>query len=185
MNSNDLSKVVFIVDGLNLFHSIINTLGVQNSLINIEKLCETIILPNEKIESIEYFTSYFKGDTQMAVIQRKFVELNKKSKIINLNLGLFRPRTLRCKFCNNEINYFKEKYTDVNIAVSILEKMNDSFLKKIYLLSADKDFAPLIKKLNYENKIPRIVKISPVGRFNSVDSTNIHITKKQMLKCHF
>ena len=185
MNSNDLSKVVFIVDGLNLFHSIINTLGVQNCLIDIEKLCKTIILATEKIESVEYFTSYFKGNSQTAIMQRKFIAVNKKSKIINLNLGLLRPRSLRCNFCNNQIHYFKEKYTDVNIAVSLLEKIQDSNLKKIYFLSADKDFAPLIKKMNYQFQSPKIVKISPVGRFNSLDSPNIHLTRKQLIKCQF
>lgn len=185
MNSNDLTKVVFIVDGLNLFHSIINTLGVQNSLIDLEKLCKTIILANEEIESIEYFTSYFKGDSHIAVMQRKFITINKKSNIIKLKLGLLRPRNLRCNFCNNEIHYFKEKYTDVNIAVSLLEKIQDSKLAKIYFLSADKDFAPLIRRINYNYQTPKIIKISPVGRFNSADSTNIHLTRKQLKKCKF
>ena len=73
MKSNEIIKVVFIVDGLNLFHSVVNTLGLHNSLIDIEKLCKTIILKNEEIKSIDYFTSYFKGDSHTAILQRKLI----------------------------------------------------------------------------------------------------------------
>ena len=185
MKSNEIIKVVFIVDGLNLFHSVVNTLGLQNSLIDIEKLCKTIILKNEEIKSIDYFTSYFKEDSHTAILQRKLIRKNSNSKIINLNFGLLRPRSIICKYCFNEIKYFKEKYTDVNIAVKLMEKFNEPNLKKIYFISADTDFAPLIQKLSNQLNVPKIVRVSPIGRFNSSDSTYIHLKKNQLLKSRF
>jgi uncharacterized LabA/DUF88 family protein len=113
------------------------------------------------------------------------IRKNSNSKIINLNFGLLRPRSIICKYCFNEIKYFKEKYTDVNIAVKLLEKFNDPNLKKIYFISADTDFAPLIQKLSNQLNVPKIVRVSPIGRFNSSDSTYIHLKKNQLLKSRF
>jgi len=183
MKATNNKEVVFIIDGLNLFHSVIHTLDLQKTLINLEKLCNQVIKENEVIIKIELFGSTYKGNNPTAIYQRRFFNLNKKLNLVSINLGILRERKIVCKKCLNSIFYYQEKHTDVNIGIRLFELYQENLHNKIYFLSADDDFTPLIRKiLNLNSSSNRFIRVLPPGRFSKSFYPSIFLNKSHILK---
>ncbi|MFM8212957.1 MAG: NYN domain-containing protein [Actinomycetes bacterium] len=185
MIATSKKEVVFIIDGLNLFHSIIHTLDLQKTIINLEKLCNQVIKENEVIKCIELFGSIYKGNNPTAIYQRRFFNLNKKLNLVSINLGILRQRKINCKKCLSTIIYYQEKHTDVNIGIRLFETYQEKKNGKIYFISADDDFTPLIKKILHYDKSSKIVRVLPPGRFSKSFQPSIFLKKTHILKSSF
>ena len=118
-------KVVLLVDGMNIFHSIKQNVGIQYLDLDILKLSKKLIKENEDISQIELFAALFVGESKIAKIQREFIYKNSLTQLINVHLGIYRERTIDCKICGNKLVYHQEKYTDINIAMAILKYSTD------------------------------------------------------------
>jgi uncharacterized LabA/DUF88 family protein len=178
-------KVVLLVDGMNIFHSIKQNVGNQYLDLDILKLSKKLIKENEDISQIELFAALFVGESKIAQIQRKFIYKNSLTQLINLHLGIYRERTIDCKICGNKLVYYQEKYTDINIALAILKYSTDQSIKKIYLLSADDDFKPAINAFMSVAQNKQIVKVSPPGRYNPSGGRFINLNKSIIKNSQF
>jgi hypothetical protein len=178
-------KAIFIVDGLNLFHSICNTLELKDTAINLEKLCKQIIKEAEYVNTIELFGTNYKGNNSLAIQQRKFFHLNSRLRKVTLHPGIFRKRKLVCHKCKNTIFYYQEKHTDINIGFKLIETNQVFNNSKIYFISADDDFTPLLKKTSLNKNGNQIIRVLPPGRFSTNFYPIIHLNKAQLLKSRF
>jgi uncharacterized LabA/DUF88 family protein len=178
-------KVVLLVDGMNIFHSIKQNVGNQYLDLNILKLSKKLIKENEEISQIELFAALFVGESKIAQIQRKFIYKNSLTQLINVHLGIYRERTIDCKICGNKLVYYQEKYTDINIALAILKYSTDQSIKKIYLLSADDDFKPAINAFMSVAQNKQIVKVIPPGRYNPSGGRFINLNKSIIKNSQF
>ena len=185
MKATSNKEVVFIIDGLNLFHSIIHTLDLQKTIINLEKLCNQVIKENEVVKKIELFGSTYKGNNPTAIYQRRFFNRNKKLNLVTINLGILRERKIMCKKCFNSIFYYQEKHTDVNIGIRLYESYQENKYHKIYFISADDDFTPLIKKILNSNISKRIIRVLPPGSFSKSFQPSIYLNRSHILKSIF
>ena len=185
MESNSRKKVVFIVDGLNLYHAVKNRYGDNFLSINLAKLTNLLIKKDEEIEEIDLCTSYFFGDSENAKRQRNFISKNKLLNDLKVFTGEYKLRVIKCEKCGNSVKKYSEKYTDVNIALRIVKFFENNEISKVYLLSADADFLPVVNKFNLSHPSKKIVVVIPPGRYSSSFKSKIHITKSHISKSLF
>ena len=75
-----------------------------------------------------------------------------KASGVKVVLGEFKEKYIfPCKDCqqkrpNEKILKHEEKHTDVNVAITLLEKAMTNSFDKVYLLSEDNDYVPVVKR---------------------------------------
>ena len=155
-------KVNVIIDGMNVFHAVKDKFGINLLNIDLNKLVKHISRKDENILSIKFFVSPFVGSTNVAQIQREFIERNSKLSNVHLKLGVFRKRLINCQKCANQVVHYQEKHTDINIALEISRSAIDISIDKIYLsLNGNKVAASgnfLVHAQDYGIEIPSLVK---------------------------
>ena len=119
-----------------------------------------------------------------AVILPKDYE-NKLLNDLKVFTGEYKLRVIKCEKCGNSVKKYSEKYTDVNIALRIVKFFENNEISKVYLLSADADFLPVVNKFNLSHPSKKIVVVIPPGRYSSSFKSKIHITKSHISKSLF
>jgi uncharacterized LabA/DUF88 family protein len=185
LKSIAVKKVNFIIDGMNIFHAVKEKFGINFLNIDLNKLVRQISLKDENILSIKFFVSPFVGNTNLAQIQREFIERNSKLSYVDLNLGVFRKRNIKCQKCTNQVVHYQEKHTDINIALEISRSAIDRSIDKIYLITADDDFKPAIASFNQIAPNKKFVRVLPPGRFSASNESFIHLNKSIIKKSQF
>jgi uncharacterized LabA/DUF88 family protein len=185
LKSIAVKKVNFIIDGMNIFHAVKEKFGINFLNIDLNKLVRQISLNDENILSIKFFVSPFVGNTNLAQIQRDFIERNSKLSHVDLKLGVFRKRIIKCQKCTNQVVHYQEKHTDINIALEISRSAIDRSIDKIYLITADDDFKPAIASFNQIAPNKKFVRVLPPGRFSASSESYIHLNKSIIKKSQF
>jgi uncharacterized LabA/DUF88 family protein len=185
LKSIAVKKVNFIIDGMNIFHAVKEKFGINFLNIDLNKLVRQISLNDENILSIKFFVSPFVGNTNLAQIQREFIERNSKLSYVDLKLGVFRKRNIKCQKCTNQVVHYQEKHTDINIALEISRSAIDKSIDKIYLITADDDFKPAIASFNQIAPNKKFVRVLPPGRFSASSESYIHLNKSIIKKSQF
>jgi uncharacterized LabA/DUF88 family protein len=185
LKSIAVKKVNFIIDGMNIFHAVKEKFGINFLNIDLNKLVRQISLNDENILSIKFFVSPFVGNTNLAQIQRDFIERNSKLSYVDLKLGVFRKRIIKCQKCTNQVVHYQEKHTDINIALEISRSAIDRSIDKIYLITADDDFKPAIASFNQIAPNKKFVRVLPPGRFSASSESYIHLNKSIIKKSQF
>jgi|GEM_PF-953639 len=180
-----VKKVNFIIDGMNVFHAVKDKFGINLLNIDLNKLVKHISRKDENILSIKFFVSPFVGSTNIAQIQREFIERNSKLSNVHLKLGVFRKRLINCQKCANRVVHYQEKHTDINIALEISRSAIDTSIDKIYLITADDDFKPAIASFNQIAPNKKFVRVLPPGRFSDSSEGLIHLNKSIIKKSQF
>lgn len=78
--------------------------------------------------------------------------------------GRFQKSQATCKSCGFRADVYKEKETDVSIAVRICETALDSDVQQLILFSADSDLAPALEFAHRQNPNLHIT-IAQTGKF--------------------
>jgi uncharacterized LabA/DUF88 family protein len=181
-------RVAFFVDGFNLYHAI-NALRVEHyKWLDLTTLANTFIDPNKMIlESVHYFTSEPTHIRDRTVLARHRAYTNAlQSKGVRVILGSFKKAEERCQVvtCTHSERQFtrnREKHTDVNIAIHMLQGAYENEFDIAYLISADSDLVPVVRMLTNAplNKTIRVV--APPGTMHSKELGSI--VGKKNLKC--
>ena len=82
------------------------------------------------------------------------------------------------KKCVVEAYFSIEKY-------GLASFFENNEISKVYLLSADADFLPVVNKFNLSHPSKKIVVVIPPGRYSSSFKSKIHITKSHISKSLF
>lgn len=160
-------QVLVLIDGYNLYHGIDDLEQDHLKWVNIEKLTNVYIDENvHTVIGIKYFTSYATWRQEEYKRHRKYVRALSTTKV-EIILGRFKKKNIKCKICEKEFSKHEEKETDVNIAVHMIDAAHSDEVDYIILISGDTDLSPAIKfiKGNYPEKIIKI--IAPPRRANS------------------
>jgi len=165
-------RVIFFIDGFNLYHSIKDLKKNYLKWLDLRKLCSEFAPdPYFSIVKIYYFSAFAKWRKNAYKRHREFVKAL-ESVDVGIVLGNFKEKHWKCCHCKRDQLRHEEKETDVNIAVYLLaEAFNDNFDRAI-IVSADSDLAPAIKKVKelFPQKEIRI--LTPVGRKHSMALVN-------------
>lgn len=179
MNKN---RILVLIDGFNYYHKLKEYQAGYNKCVkwlNYRSLIETWLSEEDDKDSLEiyYFSAIATWRGAESVIRHKtYIEALKTSGIIPI-LGEFKKKkTHRCKEeekCSNctckpdrkKLIRHEEKNSDVNLAITLIEKAINKEFDKCFILSADNDFASAITRARQLNKnIKIIIQPPPLSR---------------------
>ena len=170
-----MTKVIFLIDGFNLYHSILDIRyhhkGLLLKWLNIHSFCSSflhIIGTGTRLEQIYYFSAYAYHLQDPGVIQRHmdYIECLKSTGIEPI-LGRFKEKTINCPRCNNTFMKHEEKETDVAIGTKLLEVLVNKQCETVVLMIGDTDIVPAIKIANSLFPSNTVLFAFPFGRKNN------------------
>jgi len=161
------TRVVFYIDGFNLYFGLRDKGWKRYYWLNILQLCNNLLLSNQSLVVVKYFTARVNYPTDKARRQSIYLDaLKTLEPYLQIIEGKYLTNIHRCNVCGCEYLDSKEKMTDINIAVEMIsDSISDAFDTAI-LISADGDLVPVIKLVKKLNKNKRIIVGFPPDRFS-------------------
>jgi len=146
-----MNRVTFLIDGFNLYHSIIDLDHFRNlhvKWLDIRSLCSSflpLISKDATLATIYYFSAfaYHLNDPNIIKRHQDYIECLKSIGII-AEMGRFKPKDVTCPLRGKFIKH-EEKETDIAIAARLFEVMFDNKCDTIVLLTGDTDLIPAVK----------------------------------------
>ncbi|MFA7421656.1 MAG: NYN domain-containing protein [Melioribacteraceae bacterium] len=167
MSSTDLVKlqrVIVYIDGFNLYFGLKEKGWKKYYWLNIYELAKNILIKDQNLVEVKYFTSRISIPPEKAKRQGTFIEALETLPNVKIYYGKYQTNSSTCKKCGNTTMIPSEKMTDVNIAVELLSDAYENKYDSAILISADSD---LIAPVNTVHKLfveKRIVVAFPPAR---------------------
>lgn len=161
-----MAKIVVLVDGFNLYHSIEEKIkddpGFKHlKWLNIDKLMKTYY--PKGIEKILYFTSLTPWDADKVARHKVFIKAL-ESTGVEMVYGKFKDRDRTCPKCGARYKSREEKQTDVSIALTLFRLAYEKKFDEAILITGDSDQLPTIKQVHQYFPGFRIGMMFPMGR---------------------
>ena len=154
------------IDGLNLHHGCLKGTPYEYRL-NLKKFCQQLLQPRNRITQINYFTSRPIGNEMEQDELRKYdhyIEALKKIPEVNIVTGIHKWRIKIGYLAKNRtkkaaIIVPEEKYSDVNLAVHLVDDACQNKYACAVVISNDADMLGAMKILRerYPNKLLGLV----------------------------
>ena len=167
-----MSRVVFFIDGFNLYHAVKALRMNHLKWMDLRSLCLKFApSPQYSIEEIFYFSAHATWLPPAFKRHKVYIEALKSTGVKPV-LGKFKEKDRGCRNCGSTWKAHEEKETDVNIAVQVLDQAYQDTFDRAVIISADSDFSPAIRlaSTRFPHKEFRI--LTPVGRKHSWDLVN-------------
>jgi uncharacterized LabA/DUF88 family protein len=170
-----MKRVDFLIDGFNLYHSIIDIArynrGLRVKWLDIRSLCISflhLIDQDARLKKIYYFSAYAHHLNNPDVIKRHkaYIECLESTNIIP-EMGRFKYKEISCPYCHKQIPRYEEKETDVAIGIKICEVLFNDECDIIAIVTGDTDLAPAIRHTQIYYPEKKIIFIFPFARKNS------------------
>ena len=176
------NKILALVDGYNYYHKLKEYQDKYNTCVkwlDYRSLVESWLTDEDDKDDVEiiYFSAIATWRGSESVLRHKTYLDALNSKNIKTILGEFKEKkTNRCKpneHCVNctctpdkkKLIRHEEKNSDVNLAITLVEKSLKNEFDKCFILSADNDFATAITKARELNpKVKIIIQPPPLSR---------------------
>lgn len=171
-NVKEKKKVTVYIDGFNFYYGIKRAAKVNNRWnnaywINIVKLCEGFLSPDEILKKVIYFTATPLNPNKSA---RQSAWLN-ANKILNKDRfeivrGKYLEKQITCPNCNFSISRPEEKKTDVNISVRMIRDCVQNVTDAVFLISADTDLLPPLELIKNDLSHIKIKILFPPSNYS-------------------
>ena len=143
--SNGLIRVITYIDGYNLYHGICDKGWRRYLWLDIYAFSNSLLQFNQELIEVKYFTADITHNPPKQVRQSTYLDALSTLNFVKIIKGKFLEVPFECHLCNKKDFVYKEKMTDVNIAIEmLLDAQGDSFDTAI-LVSADTDLVPIVK----------------------------------------
>jgi len=150
-----MSRVTFLVDGLNVYHSLRDATaalgGKSTKWLDLSSILASYLnsLGKEaRLEEIWYFTSYAfhrsARDPDVINRHRAYIEALVATPVQPV-IGRFKKREARCAHCGKVRPRWEEKETDVAISAKIFELLQRDRADTLVLVSGDTDLCPALR----------------------------------------
>ena len=158
-----MARYSFYVDGFNLYHALVEGYA-QFKWLNLRKMAESVVGPNDQVVDVIYFTAYAKWRPSDTVRRhRDYVRALRWAGVETVH-GRFQKKWPKCHLCNRRFLTHEEKRTDVNIAVrTVRDAFQDKFDTAV-IVSADSDLLPVIETLEVVAPEKNVGVMFPIGR---------------------
>lgn len=203
-------KVDFVIDGFNLYHSIIkagkNKKGTR--WLNLHSLCSSYLIDIDtllvdvndlKIGKIYYFSALAthlinkekeeKGEDKVTKHQKYISVLKDTGVVVSLGKFKFKQHKYITKVFKAFYNKYEEKETDVAIGIKLFEIFYRKEAGMICLITADSDLVSAVKTVKHnfpDNKVIHILPFSSKGKdLSNICDLSIKMTKNKVLKNQF
>ena len=158
-------NVICYVDGFNLYHGL-RSKGLQRYYwLDLWKLTERFLLPNQELREVVYCTSRVKKNPPSRKRQRLYIDaLEAFRPNIKTLYGHYLAKEIRCRRCGLTYLRHEEKMTDVNIANQLLIDAFDNKFDTAILISGDSDLVPSIRTIRERFPEKRVFTLFPPNR---------------------
>ena len=145
MTQTPRRKCFVYIDGFNFYYGIFKD-KPEWKWLDISKFCKS--LRSLEVVSVRYFTAVIDEEISYSPKkdrQQKFLSALRTTPDLEIIYGKFQPRLSRCRAtCCEEYSDPKEKKTDVNIAVRMMDDCITDKPDTIILISSDSDLEPAV-----------------------------------------
>jgi len=161
------TRTMVYVDGFNLYFGMRARGWKKYYWMNIGRFGREVATGTCDVVGVKYFTARVARPADQVSRQNTFLEANQVVGGCQMYFGRYQEDPYECPFCKTRTFSPHEKATDVYLAVELLtDAVSDAFDRAI-LVSADADYAPVIKRVRelYPQKV--IVVGQPPNRSSS------------------
>lgn len=181
-------RVMFYIDGFNLYFGMIEAGIINCKWLDISKLALARIKQNQELVGVKYFTSNITNNPPKETRQRTYIDALETSGVIIIR-GKYESKKVNCEGCGKIWYRSNEKKTDVNIATNMIFDALQNKFDVAILISGDSDLIPAINMINNQFS-PKIVSVAfPPNRHNKsvADAAmgSYILGRKQLIDCQF
>jgi uncharacterized LabA/DUF88 family protein len=193
-----MNRAIFLVDGFNLYHSIISLQRVTNikaKWLNINSLCTSylhLLGKSATLEKIYYFSSipnYLSNYAPDKIIRHNLYIKCLEDSGVCVELGRFKKKDTYCPLCKGTFIKHEEKETDVAIGARAIEILHSNLCEIVVVVSGDTDLIPIINTGKSLFKDKKIVFCFPFQRapqeLKNIAPGSFSISKNQYINHQF
>ncbi|WP_028315915.1 NYN domain-containing protein [Desulfatibacillum aliphaticivorans] len=174
-----MTKVNFLVDGFNLYHSTREAqqkIGNSTKWLNLKEMLFSYHPHYTKVAGqkvtlgdVYYFSAFARHripfDPDVVKRHKALIKCFEDTGVI-IQMHEFKRKNARCPSCKHAWHTHEEKETDVAIAVKLMELYANNSCGMIVILSGDTDIAPAVKTSNVLYPDKKTIFAFPYGRKN-------------------
>ena len=158
-----MKRVIAYVDGYNLYHGLKSKGWKRFYWLDIQKLAQQFLKPDQKLVKTRYFTTVKQPDDKRRR-QTVFLDALKTLPDFTIHFGQFLSEIITCRVCGHTYTTYHEKMTDVNISVELMTDASQDRFDIALLLSADSDLVGPVKAVQRLFPAKRVIAVFPPGR---------------------
>ena len=147
-----MKKILVLIDGFNYYHKL--ALYQKHQQVCVKWLAIKSHLKSVDFElEVIFFSAIAKHRSPESQARHRIYLKALKASGVKVVLGEFKEKYIYpCKDCkqkrpDEKILKHEEKHTDVNVAITLLEKAMTNSFDMAYLLSEDNDYVPVVKRV--------------------------------------
>jgi len=159
-----MERVIAYVDGYNLYYGLRSKGWKRFYWLNIQKLAQQLLNPEQTLVQTKYFTTIVKQPDDKRRRQSIFLDALKTLPDFDVYYGQFLSETIVCRVCGHTYTTYHEKMTDVNIAVELMTDASQNRFDVALLISADSDLVGPVEAVQRLFPTKRVVAVFPPGR---------------------
>ncbi len=144
-NTRGNSRAIVYVDGFNLYHGIRQAYGRRYLWLDLRALAVALMRQDQRLQVVRYFTAPQRNNPAGGTRQADYLEALSSQKEVEVHLGRFQEKHVRCRACHSSWRTYEEKETDVAIAASIVRDAARGSLDTAIVVSADGDLLPALR----------------------------------------
>jgi uncharacterized LabA/DUF88 family protein len=138
-----MANVACYIDGFNLYHAI-DALGKDVlKWLNLRKVCESLLHPDDVLQSVVYFTSVMLWEPEKSKRHKEYIAALRAVGVEVIE-SKFQKSNRYCKTTQRYCPFHEEKQTDVAFATRILVDCLTTQIDRVVLVTADSDQVPTI-----------------------------------------
>ena len=146
-------RVAVYVDGFNLYHALRNLKQAHLRWVDLRRLAEHFIQPQEEeIDKVYYFSAIANHMDKESISRHKVYIKALEVHNVEFVTGNFKKKPLKYKNDHISLEWYKheEKETDVNIAIYVVRDAIRKACDKMLVITNDTDIAPALKMAKSE-----------------------------------
>lgn len=182
-------RAAFYIDGFNLYHALDGLNKDHLKWLSLYDLSEHLkFQKTEVLSAVKYYTAYAGHTSADRQSRHRTYIAALKGTGVEVTVGRFRKKPVKCHRCQATWNSHEEKMTDVNIAVTIVRDALLDYFDVCYLISGDTDLLPAVEVIKADLPGKQVVSVLPPFRKHGRHLMNsshrsIHLKLSHLEKC--
>ena len=140
-----MERVAAYIDGFNLYYGVKAAFGRKYLWLDVEALCGSVLLPDQTLVAVKYFTARVRGPADSQARQSLYLDALQAATSVQAIFGRLQLNKLTCNGCGASWTKPEEKKTDVAIASHLVGDAYQDVYDVALLISGDSDMAPPVE----------------------------------------
>ncbi|MDF5754776.1 NYN domain-containing protein [Spongiactinospora sp. TRM90649] len=160
-------RVAVYIDGFNLQHAL-RERNRRYLWLDLWALGNRLLRPRQTLAAVKLFTAPVRNADEELRAHKTYWAALRAGGQVEVVLGRFQEKHVRCRVCGGRWRTYEEKETDVSLAISMIEDAVDGQADKILLVSGDSDFRTAVRSVRRLNPGVGVIVVFPPGRQSEV-----------------